>query len=268
MTTIDQTPCKWLAHKYLLYSIGIYATLAGIAICTWLGIIIGLPAWIAIFSAFTLTIFVRTFYEQIIILNMPRFAISLQKNTLFALIYSIIMSFAFYYIKGPLGYWAIPITLVIAQIVIKPIRSYLWATKPTQQPLRQLYAQKQNIYMASLYGFYGLLAAIAVTGVQYLHWPFVLAFGLAVCIALITSILFEFHYLYEQHFDIKIIAYLFLLAIVLTLATTAIVILLVKSGLSGKVATIITCVIAKIIEQYLLSRWMCAQKTCALCNKV
>ncbi len=265
MITINKSPCKWLAHKYLLFSIGIYATLAGIMACTWLGVTAGLPVWGATFGAFLLTVFARTFYEQLVILGVPRIGISLQKNAIFAFMYAIIMSFAFHYIKAPLGYWAIPITVVIAQILIKPLRAYLWPARP-MHPLLQLYAQKQNIYMASLYGFYGLLAAIAVTGVKYLGCPFVTSFGLAVFIALIASILFEFHYLYEQQFNVKITFYLLLLAVGLAIGTTAMVIMLVKSGIPGKVATIICCVAVKIVEQYLLSRWMCAQKTCALCK--
>jgi len=98
--------------------------------------------------------------------------------------------------------------------------------------------------------------------------PFVVAFGLAVFVALIASILFEFHYLYEQQFNLKITAQLFCLALILALATTTIVIILVNSGITGKIATIILCVTVKIIEQNLLSRWMCAQKTCVLCDKI
>lgn len=189
-----------------------------------------------------------------------------EKNALFALIYASIMSFVFYFIKAPLGYWSIPIILVIAQTVVKPVKAYLWQAQPVQG-LRKMYVEKQNIYMASLYGFYGLLATIAVTGVQYLNVPFVPAFGVAVLIALLATIMFEFHYLYEQQFDLKTALYLFCIAVALAIATTVSIVLLVSCGIQGKPATIIACVSAKIIEQYVLSRWLCSQKACALCNQ-
>lgn len=79
MITSNQSSCTWLAHKYLLFSIGIYATLAGIMAFTLLGTLFGLPVWASTFVAFLLTIFARTFYEQIVILDVPICACSLKK---------------------------------------------------------------------------------------------------------------------------------------------------------------------------------------------
>lgn len=266
--TQGQQTCTLLARKYLLFSIGTYATLAGIMTINWLGQNMGLSVGVGLFVAFLITVFARTFYEQMVINDVPVKYLAPQKNAAFALVYATIMSLGFNYIRAPLGLWGIPVVMVIAQAVSKPLKNYLWPTQP-REGFYALYVRKQDTYTASFYGFYGLLAVIVVVGVKYLDLPFTYSFGAAVLVALIATIMFEFHYLYEQPWNFKHVASMLLVALGMALATTAIVIFLITTvGLPGKAATILGCVAVKITEQYVLSRWMCAQKTCALCQRL
>lgn len=181
MSKDNQQPCTWLARKFLLFSLGMYATIAGIFVLTWMTNKMGIHALVAPFIAFAVTIFARTFYEQIIIADIPYKYVMPSKNALFALIYAVIMSFIYNYIRAPLGYLGIPLAIVIAQRVIRPVKAFLWPAKP-RDSLHELYARKQQSYMLSLYGFYGLLAAIAVYGVKHLQLNFIIGFSAAVFI--------------------------------------------------------------------------------------
>lgn len=177
---------QWLAKKFFLFSIGVYITIAGIFGLKQLGLVLGIIAPFNLLIAFLLTVYARTFYEQLVILDIPIQYISLSKNALFASLYAVIMSIVFCTIRAPLGLWGIPVAMVVAQALIKPIKARLWQSKP-RPGLYELYHKKQGRFMASLYGFYGLLACIAVAGVKMLHLPFVFAFFIAIFIALFAS---------------------------------------------------------------------------------
>ncbi len=249
----DKQTHHWLANQFLLFSIGTYTTLVGITVISFLGVRLGIGAQLSTFAGFLITILARTFYEQLVIFSIPTTALEPGKNILFAGSYATIMSFVFYAIRGPQCYWGIPIALVITQAVIKPLKAYLWPAKPRSE-LYALYAAKQGSFMVSLYGFFGLLAFIAVTGVKTFHLDFIYAFSSAVFIALIASVLFELHYLYEQRFSIAIIARWILITLSLAVISATAVIAAVKFGISGQAATISACIAIKILEQYLLNR--------------
>lgn len=250
----DSKSRRWLATKFLLFSIGVYVTIAGIMGISWLAMRLGIGTLASTFVAFCATVFVRTFYEQIVILDIPKTRIEPGKNALFSLIYAIIMSFVFYVIRPPLGYWGIPVALVIAQAAIKPIKAYLWPSKP-RPGLHELYEIKQSSFMASLYGFFCLLAFITITGAKSLHLNFAYAFGAAVFIALVASVLFELHYLYEQKIVVRTMTRWIIIALCLaSMSAVACIGAIDLLGVSGKVATITTCCAVKIFEQYLLSR--------------
>lgn len=250
----DKQTHHWLANQFLLFSIGIYTTLVGITVISFLGVRLGLGAQLSTFAGFLITILARTFYEQLVIFNIPTTALEPGKNILFASSYATIMSFVFYGIIAPLGYWSIPIVLVLTQAVIKPLKAYLWPAKPRSE-LYALYDTKQGSFMVSLYGFFGLLAFIAVTGVKTLHLDFIYAFSSAVFIAIIASVLFEWHYLYQQRVSLAFCARWILTALILSIiSTTAITGVVTILSISGQAATIPACIAVKILEQYLLNR--------------
>lgn len=254
MISQERQANRWLAHKYLLFSVGIYTTIAGITGISYLCMRMGLAMWPSMFIAFLLTVFARTFYEQLVILDIPRTYLVPEKNALFALIYATIMSFIFSIIRARLGYWGIPISFIIAQTVIKPIKNRLWPAKPRPE-LYELYAAKQNRFMPNLYGFYGLLALIAVIGVRNLHLNFVVAFGAAVFIALVVSIFSELYYLFDQKIVFSTIIQWVLVALALAIiTTTAVVGAITLLHVPGQAATITVCIAVKILEQYLLIR--------------
>ena len=166
-----------------------------------------------------------------------------------------------------MGYWGIPIALAIAQTAIKPIKAHLWPEKP-RPGLYKLYETKQRSYAISLYLFFCSLAFITITCAKSLHMHYVYAFGIAVFIALIASVLFELHYVYEQKVTLGTIARWVLVALCLAIITApACVAAIDLLGFSGKAATLTSCVAVKIIEQYLLSRWLCTHQQCTLCDK-
>lgn len=241
---------QWLAKKFLLFSIGMYATIAGIFGLKQLGLTCGIISPFNILVAFLLTIFARTFYEQLIILDFPLQYINLGKNSLFALLYAIIMSIVFCTINAPLGYWGIPVAMVIAQALIKPIKAYLWQSK--QRPGRyELYTAKQGRFMTSLYGFYGLIALLAVAGIKMLHMPFAFAFFSAVFIALLASSLYELQYLYENKITHKtLLTQLGIASLLAAIITTTVILAITKMGISGAAATIIGCIAVKTIQHY------------------
>lgn len=264
----EQQACTWLARKYLVYSIGIYTTILGIMVADWFGVKLGLPLGLSTFLSSFFIVFARTFYEQMVVHEVPLKSVTLKKNIEFALLYACSMSFCYHFIKAPLGYWGLPIVFVITQKIIKPIVSYLWPIEPRNN-LYALYSQKKDQYMASLYGFFGILAFIAVSGYTFMGVSFIYSFGIAVLVALVASILFEVHYLYEQHFKPKNTALLLFFGLMLAITSTTIVVILIKfAGFQGKPVTIAVSVAVKIVEQYLLSKWMCSQKTCILCQKL
>jgi hypothetical protein len=241
---------QWLAKKFLLFSLGMYATIAGIFGLKQLGLACGIISPFNILVAFLLTIFARTFYEQLVILDIPLQYINLGKNTLFALLYAIIMSIVFCTIKAPLGYLGIPVAMIIAQALIKPIKAYLWQSKP-RQGLYELYTAKQGLFMTSLYGFYGLIALLAVAGIKILHMPFAFAFFSAVFIALLASSLYELQYLYEHKITRKTLLTQLCIALLLAATiTAAVIIAITKMGISGSAATIIGCIAVKTIQHY------------------
>ena len=103
---------------------------------------------------------------------------------------------------------------------------------------------------------------------KYLHLNFMISFGATVFIALVVSIFIEWHSLYEQKFSAKALALLTIIGCLLAGTTTVLAVVLIDGlGLSGQASTIICCVAVKIIEQLLLSRWLCAHKPCVLCVK-
>ena len=263
----NQQPCTWLARKFLLFSLGVYVTIVTIMAISSITAKMGICGLVSSFIAFLITIFARTFYEQIVIADVPYKYVTLSKNALFALIYAIIMSIIYYYVRTPLGYLGIPLAIVIAQATIKPVKRWLWSAKP-KTGLYELYARKQSNYMTSLYGFYGLLAAIAIFGVKDLHLQFIVAFGAAVLIALIAIIYVEWHIIYEQKFSARALIALTGIACILAGGTMTIMAGLIEGcGLPGQAITIFCSVAVKIVEQQLLSRWLCMHQPCTLCTK-
>jgi hypothetical protein len=248
----DAQAKQWLAKKFFLFSIGMYVTIAGIFGLKQLGLACGIIPPFNILIAFLLTIFARTFYEQLVILDVPAQYISPGKNALFALVYAIIMSIVFCTIRAALGYWGIPVAMVVAQTLIKPIKAYLWQSKP-RSGLYELYATKQGRLMTSLYGFYGLLALLAVTGTKILHIPFIFAFGSAVFIALLAASLYELQYLYEHKITHKtLLMWIGITLFLAAITATGVAVAITKLGLSGSAATIIGCVTVKIVQHFVL----------------
>ena len=68
----NQQPCTWLARKFLFVSIGLNASIACIMGISWLAERLGMGSVASSFVAILLTSFVKTFYEQLVILNIPK----------------------------------------------------------------------------------------------------------------------------------------------------------------------------------------------------
>jgi hypothetical protein len=114
---------KQLANKFYFYSLGLYGSI--ISVFGFLYVFktgFNLTPIIAIFLAYFITVFWRSLYDQIVIHELYLRQINYKNNSILSLISATLFALLYYFIREPLGDWAIPITIIISMKIIGEIQ--------------------------------------------------------------------------------------------------------------------------------------------------
>jgi hypothetical protein len=239
----------WLSKKLYLTNVGLYATVITIMVLpTLFNKALGISPAIASFTTFFIVSFMRATYESLIIYEAPVKSLSLHKILVLVLVTSIIMSFISCYLKPSLGYFSIPVAIIIAMVIVNKLKAALWSSTKRPRFFHEL-PTKLNANRLGMYGFYGFLIGIAYTAYGKYGFNFEYVFPTAFFIGMLFEESYNLVNVYEQKFSttslIKIIIWSVFCAI---LSTVIVLLLMLKFGYSGQASTIAGVMLIKIIQ--------------------
>jgi len=126
---METTFSKWLSKKLYLITLGTYATICIIMILSFfLTNFFAIPPIAASFISFFIILFLYTAYENVIVYETPVKNLSLPKMLIPVLVPSITMSLISYFMKPSIGYFSIPVAVIISLIFINELKATLWPT--------------------------------------------------------------------------------------------------------------------------------------------
>ncbi|MFA5075170.1 MAG: hypothetical protein WC436_03655 [Candidatus Babeliales bacterium] len=240
-----------LSNKFYLFSAGLYAAVASIFGFIFVFQFLGLNQITAIFIGYFLTVLWRAFYDQLIILELKIKQLNIKNNFILALTSACVLSILYYFIRGPLGDWAVPITIIISMKITGKIRKFLWPDgSKNYSEFLKIYLQKIQIYMLGLYGFFLAVALITYKIVKIFGLPyFYFAFAAGILIGLIFEQIYNLIKIYEIKLTTKNIFISIAIAIISSIFCTSLVFVFMQIlAFSGKTATIIGIIVLKITQ--------------------
>ena len=241
---------NWLSTKLFLINVGFYATIGLIMFLP--GVMtnnFAIPAMVASFIAFFIVSFLRTAYESLVVYEAPFKSLSLHKMLILTLVMSVAMSLVSYFLKPMIGFFSIPVAIVISMLVVGRLKTFLWGTHERPGFFAELPAKLQ-ILSRGRYGFYGLLVGITyyvchTYGMNFFVYAFAAAF--------FVGMLFEETYMlikiYNQKLTAKSFVGMIAWSIACALLSTAIVMIMIKYfGYAGQAATITSVILVKLLQ--------------------
>jgi hypothetical protein len=240
---------NWLSKKLYQTSIGLYATVGLIMILPSMFVkMFGLAQFVASFVAFFIVIFLRAVYESLIIYEAPIKSLSLPKILILTLVTSVTLSLISYYLKPTLGYFSIPIAVIIAFMVVGKLKAALWPLHERPGFFAELPA-KLDINKWGTYGFYAFLVGITYMAYAKYGFNFYCAFAAAYFIGMIFEESYNLIKLYEQKLIAKNVVFIILWSACCAIASSAIVWLMMSNlGYLGQAATITSVILLKLIQ--------------------
>jgi hypothetical protein len=250
----------WLSKKIYLINVGTYATIGLVMVLpTFFAIWFGIAPWVAGFVAFFVVLFVRAAYENVVVYEAPIKNLSLYKMLILSLVSSGVMSLVAVFLKPKLGYFAIPVSVMISFMVIAKVKAALWPATAHPGFFLKLPA-KLDLNKFGVYGFYGFL--VGITYLVYAKYGF--NFYYAFAAAFFVGVIFEESYnvikLYEQQLTTKLTMRIILWAAFCAMLASAIVWMMMQQfGYSGQVATIVSVITAKLVQPLGLRKFILAR---------
>ncbi|MFH1254238.1 MAG: hypothetical protein V1646_02285 [bacterium] len=240
---------QWLSSKLYLINIGMYATIGAVMILPALFVKhLGLPLLWASFSAFFIVLFLRAAYESLVIYEAPFKSLSLHKMLILTFVTSSVMSFISIFLKPKIGYFAIPIAIIIAMVIVGKLKAALFPSAERPGFFHELPA-KLAINKFGMYGFYVFLVGISYMGYGKYNFDFSYVFAIAFFIGMIFEESYNLVKIYNQNFSTKILIPMIIWSIICAITASAIVWLMVDiAGIDGQPATIASVIMLKLIQ--------------------
>jgi hypothetical protein len=240
---------QWLSKKLYLTSIGLYTTVGIIMILPQLiNKYLEIPLPTASLAAFFVVSFLRAAYESLVIYEAPVKSLSLHKMVILTLITSITMFYVSAYLKSKVGFFSIPLAIIIATIVVAKVKTALWPAHERPGFFAELPA-KLDVNKLGTYSFYGFLVGITYIAYAKYGFNFYFAFAAAYFIGMIFEESYNLIKLYEQKVTVKYFIPMFLWSAFCAVASAAIVWAMMSMfGYSGQPATITSVILLKLIQ--------------------
>lgn len=198
--------------------------------------------------AFFVVSFLRAAYESLVIYESPIEKLSLTKMLILTCVTSGAMTFITYFLKPKLGYFSIPVALVISMVLVGRLKAALWPIHERQGFFSELPA-KLGLLSTSRYLFFGLLVGIAYGAVGIYGFNFPCSFAAAYFIGMVFEESYSTTKLYEQTLTTRGMIAVILWAACCSILSTAMIVAMMKLFcFSGQVATITSIVVVKLIQ--------------------
>ena len=252
MNSIQETKIdfsRWLSTKLYLINVGMYATIGLIMLLpTILTKQLEIQPIIASFMAFFIVSFLRAAYESLVIYEAPVKSLSLHKMLILTLVTSGLMLFVSAFLKPKLGYFSIPVALIISMIVVGKLKTALWSTTERSGFFAALPA-KLELVSWGRYGFYGFLVGITYIAYAKYNLNFMYAFAAGFFVGMMFEESYNLIKLYEQKLTIKTLVAMIIWSLICAITSMVIVMVMMKQfNYSGQAATIISVLLLKLIQ--------------------
>jgi len=241
---------RWLSKKLYLITIGMYVTIGfAMLLPTIITMHLEISPVVASFGVFFVIVFLRAAYESLIVYETPVKNLSPHKMLILTLVTAGTMSIVSVWLKPKVGYFSIPLAIIISMLVVGKLKAALWAA--TQRPgfFAALSAKVERVSLGR-YGFYGFLVGITYTvctryGLNF----FVYAFAVAFFVGMMFEESYNLLNLYEQKFTAKLLVSMIMWSSLCAITCTTMVMIMMKQfGFSGQPATIISVLLIKLIQ--------------------
>lgn len=240
---------SWLSKKLYLINLALYATI---------GLVMTLPAVfakyleispiLASFGAYFVVLFLRAAYESIVVYEAPIKSLSPHKMLILTLVTASIISLISVFLKPKIGYFSIPVALIISMTIVGKLKAALWPATQRTGFLAELPAKLELVSLGR-YGFYAIFVGIAYIACAKYGVDFIYAFPAGFFIGMIFEETYNLTKLYEQKLTAKSAAAMIIWSAVCAIGSTAIIIAMIKQfGFQDKVATIAGVIIIKLIQ--------------------
>jgi hypothetical protein len=240
---------RWLSKKLYLITVGTYATIGLIMLLPPLiAMHFSIPMTAASFGVFFIVAFLRAAYESLVIYEAPVKSLSIYKMLILALITSSVISLASAYLKPKVGYFSIPLAIIISMFIVGRLKEVLWGA--TQRPgfFAELPAKLELVSLGR-YGFYAFLVGITYMAYAKYDLNFYFAFAGAYFIGMIFEESYNLIKLYEQKVTAKYVIPMIIRAACCAIVSAAIVwVMMSMLGYSGQPATIASVILLKLIQ--------------------
>lgn len=240
---------RWLSTKMYQVNIGMYLTIATVmSFPTVFTKLLGTPPYAASFCSFFIVSFIRAAYESLVVYQAPIKSLSPRKMIILSFALSCIMSFVSIFLKPKLGYFSIPIALVISMLIISKLKTALWPATTRTGFFAELPAILQLVPMGR-YGFFGFLAGISYVAYGKYGFNFYYTFTVAYFIGTMFEELYNLHKIYEQSLNIRSIVLIAIWAAFCAITSVAIVMVMMQNlGYTCQAATIASVVCVKMVQ--------------------
>jgi len=240
---------QWLLKKLYLTNVGLYTTIITIMVLPALFTkALGIPQAAASFIVFFIVSFMRAAYESLVIYEMPIKSFSLLKMLFLSTVTASTLFIADQFLKPKLGFFSIPISIVIAMMVVGKLKAELWPSVERQGFFHELPEKlKENKW--GMYGFYAILVGIAYITYNKYHIAFNLAFAAAFFVGMIFEEVYTMLHVYDRPIKSKAFIWIIMWSSACAIISTVIVWVMVGMfGFDGKTATITSVVLLKLIQ--------------------
>lgn len=240
---------RWLSLKLYLTNAAMYATVGVSMLLPFLLLqALALPQLVASFVAFLIISLSRAFFESIVINEAPINNLAMSKLLTLSVATAATMTVVLFYLKGPCGNFVIPLAVIISRKIVGALKTALWQNTVRLGYFAEL-ATKLQFNMTGTYYFFGALVGITYTMYGKYGFNFVYIFPAAFLIGMICEELYFLINVYETEPSIKTIFRLVVWAAICAIASTIIVIAMMKMlGFTGQVATIVSVILIKLVQ--------------------
>lgn len=240
---------RWLWKKLYLYILALYTSIGVIMLLpSWCSTTLQLPRPFALLLSFILVSFARALYEGVILYEAKLAQFLSSKLVFFALLNGGMMTALVYFIKPELGYFAIPLSMVISSVVVNALKNALWPARE-RTGFFALFPKKIKQMMSHVYRFYIIFVGLTILGYNHYGISFLLALSGAFFIAMLIEEFYNLTALYQMPIVAKTVVITVLWSALCAVSISALVWLLMQQlCYSGQAATIISVVIVKLLQ--------------------
>jgi hypothetical protein len=239
----------WLAKKLYLTNIGLYATIGTIMLLPPLLTKLGdVPQAPASLITYFIVAFLRATYESILIYEASVKTLSLPKMLFLSAVTASTLFLTAHFLKPKLGYFSIPVSIIIAMVIVGKLKAALWPSHERPGFFAELPA-KLAVNKWGMYGFYVFLVGVTWFGYGKCSLSFTTTFATAYFIGMLFEESYNIRNVYNRSLTIKTtIAMIIWSACCATVCSASVWVLMGIFGASGQVATIASVIVLKLIQ--------------------